>query len=277
MTEQERRARIAQNHVELMEKEFPNEIKVSIDNTIIYGIKNFPTREEESKSANNTIYLIDIDSVGCLDKIVNKDKIAILNFASYKYPGGGFIKGQMAQEEALCHQSTLYPCISVFEDDYYAINRTCLNRGLYSNRALYTPNVVFTKRDGLSIANVITCAAPNYRVAHTYQRVSLQENQRVFRDRINFVLSIAESNGIRNLILGAWGCGVFMQSPYNTCEMIIQELGKNNYNIPTIYFAIPNSHSRNYLEFEKCLHTYNKTYDGLTIHFCPPKVKKKGQ
>ena len=35
-------------------------------------------------------------------------KIAVLNFASFKNPGGMFYNGSSAQEESLCHESFLY-------------------------------------------------------------------------------------------------------------------------------------------------------------------------
>lgn len=83
-------------------------------------------------------------------------------------------------------------------------------------------------------ADVITCAAPNFRTAHRYQSVSKSENDRVLENRIHFMYQIAEENGVENLVAGAWGCGVFMQDPYTVATLLIG--AARNYNI---YFAIP--------------------------------------
>src|SRR4051812_40037332 len=40
------------------------------------------------------------------------DRVAMLNFASAKSPGGGFLGGSQAQEESLARASALYPCLN---------------------------------------------------------------------------------------------------------------------------------------------------------------------
>lgn len=55
---------------------------------------------------------------------------------------------------------------------------------------------------------------------------------------------IAEENGVENLVAGAWGCGVFMQDPYTVATLLIG--AARNYNIPNIYFAIPDRNSQNF-------------------------------
>lgn len=56
---------------------------------------------------------------------------------------------------------------------------------------------------------------------------------------------IAEAKGVENLIAGAWGCGVFMQDPSTVAILLVN--AARNYNIPNIYFAIPNRNSRNWI------------------------------
>ena len=45
-----------------------------------------------------------------------KENIGVLNFASAKNPGGGFINGAMAQEESLAASSILYRTLTAHEE-----------------------------------------------------------------------------------------------------------------------------------------------------------------
>lgn len=71
---------------------------------------------------------------------------AVLNFASAKNPGGGFINGAMAQEESLAVSSNLYET-QLAHEAYYNKNRACKSM-MYTDHAIYAPDVVFF-RDGV--------------------------------------------------------------------------------------------------------------------------------
>lgn len=57
-------------------------------------------------------------------------RIAVLNMASFLKPGGGVMNGAIAQEESLCHRSTLYPAL---DTRFYRIKR---GTGLYTKDVL---------------------------------------------------------------------------------------------------------------------------------------------
>lgn len=61
----------------------------------------------------------------------------VLNFASATRPGGGFLLGAQAQEEALARDSALYACIR--GRDMYRINRD--HDRAYSHAMIYSPAV----------------------------------------------------------------------------------------------------------------------------------------
>lgn len=206
----------------------------------------------------STCELVALDSVSCAFEMPCEGKTAILNFASYKNPGGFFLGGSAAQEEALCHESNLYPILLNFQRDYYDENRKKLNRALYTDRAIYSPLVVFEHNGESKEIDVLTCAAPNFKAAHRYQNVQAPENEEVFRKRINFMFHVAELNGVDTLISGAWGCGVFGQHPGITCRLMMNELVYNKFQIKKVYFAIPNPDGRqpNFIQFEKVMNAY---------------------
>lgn len=65
------------------------------------------------------------------------DDVAVLNFASARNPGGGYLNGAQAQEEALCRGSALYACLRRVPE-FYAAHRADPSP-FYSDRVIYVP------------------------------------------------------------------------------------------------------------------------------------------
>lgn len=145
-----------------------------------------------------------------------KEKIGVLNFASAKNPGGGFINGAMAQEESLAASSTLYRTLTVHEE-YYRENRAQRSM-MYTNYAIYSPDVVFFRDGRFQLvekpfkASVLTLPAVNMGQVLLKGEDSA-EAERVMRRRMKLALAIFARQGARNLVLGAYGCGVFRNDP----------------------------------------------------------------
>lgn len=245
------RAKIAVQHTKDMQTKYRNRIAEAVKNTKMYGVDaEYLNYVSEASKKETEISVIDMDSVSAIMEFGGAGS-AVLNFASYKNPGGMFTDGSCAQEECLCHESFLYNVLHQFVFGYYDWNRCHKNRALYLNRALYSPGIVFCKNgDGVE-CDVITCAAPNKRAAMQYQNVSNAENTEALRERIEFVLGVAASNHVHTLILGAFGCGVFGQDAEEVAK-IFKEYLKGDYRcFDTVIFAIPADHSGNYRAFKR--------------------------
>lgn len=245
----EERAKLALTHTKEMEDLYKDEIEDCIDETLAYNVNS---KFIEKRLNNKQVIIVDeIDSVGAIFKYVNINEItAVLNFASYNNPGGKFINGSKAQEECLCHESYLYNVLKG-RIGYYKINHKNKNRSLYTDRALYSPNVRFTKECKDVFCDVITCAAPNKTAAQKYYNVSDEENSEVLKERIEFVLKIAQDNGVDNLILGAYGCGVFGQDPLEVAKIFKEFLSGKYKCFNKVIFAIPNRLEMNYRCFKR--------------------------
>lgn len=254
MNKQERMLK-AQEHVEQMAKEFSKEIEECINNSKVYSTNEFDNITP-SGHYNKKVFLIGIDTVSALKGLWDKGKgsIALLNFASYKNPGGKFMDGSMAQEEAICHESALYNILANerFQKEFYGPNHSRLNRGLYFSNMIYTPNVPFLADDKVIKADVITCAAPNRGVALRYKRATDDEVSMIMEYRIKAILSSAYENNIKYLILGAYGCGVFKNKP-EVVAKIFKDLLSNEFKdvFKYVVFAIPDRYSANYKAFKR--------------------------
>lgn len=246
------------NYYQKMEREYKEDIEYSINNTQVYDVNTEMLLKTERKHYSKPcqIHLKDITTSEAIFNVRSKDelsRVAVLNFASYKNPGGMFLNGSIAQEEALCHDSTLYNVLKHFEDTYYTWNRKHLNRAMYEHRALYSEDIVFFKDDIVYYADVLTCAAPNYGAASKYQDVTEEENKKILRERIDFLFQIALTKGVDILILGAWGAGVFKQDARLVASEFLRVIQKYQHSFTDIIFAVPKSKNKNYEAFDSVL------------------------
>lgn len=152
-----------------------------------------------------------------------KDKqICVLNFASSRYPGGGFLTGAVAQEEVLCYNSNLHSILSKHEK-FYDYNRTHLCDGQYSDGIIFTKNCLFFRNKYINIepkfVDIITCAAPNAGAARK-NGISEAEIECTMSRRIEQILKVAIANNVKILALGAFGCGVFKNDPYKVASIM---------------------------------------------------------
>ena len=248
------RSKVAKEHNELMKKIKAENIAQCIKGSKVYNGKDFCDYSEESESNIIKHKVKDDDSVSAVMSLLRTDrekKTAVLNFASFKNPGGGFLKGSSAQEESLCHKSTLYPVLEDFDTSFYAYNREHLNKGLYEDRAIYTPDVYFKTGMYERYCDVITCAAPNLSVAVDLCRLNIADCEEALEKRAEFIKHIAEENGVQVLVLGAYGCGVFKWDAKTVAEVFKRVFYKSSC-IEKVVHPVPVGINKyNYIAFKE--------------------------
>lgn len=253
----------AKEHINMMGDQYKNDIDECVVSTINYDNDKVLDKIQHISHIDNFINdnmkitliastTVDTALSVCDDK-PNSD-IALLNFASYKNAGGAFQKGMFAQEESLCHSSYLFNVLSEFPM-FYSENRQHLNHGMYENKALFSPNVKFFDNDNNKsvFCSVITCAAPNKSPAIRYGLFTNEENTEALRSRIKFILDIAYVSGVKTLILGAFGAGVFKQDPHEVANIFKEYLTTTHKVFDNVIFAIPNITDKNYIAFDEIL------------------------
>ncbi|RSS88959.1 TIGR02452 family protein [Streptomyces sp. WAC02707] len=144
-------------------------------------------------------------------------EVAVLNFASARNPGGGYLNGAQAQEEALCRASALYTCL-LRAREFYDHHRAHRDP-FYTDRVIHSPAVPVFRDDRGGLleepytAGFLTSAAPNAGVVLRTAPERAAELPAALTARAERVLETAAAHGYRRLVLGAWGCGVFRNDP----------------------------------------------------------------
>lgn len=170
-------------------------------------------------------------------------RIAVLNFASPKHPGGGVATGASAQEEAICRITNLYPCLCAMRNKGIFYNTK--QRSPYTDEVLYSRDITVIKSDENEpqlleekdriLIDVVTCAAPN----QSGQKIPDDELYEIIRRRIVRVLDVCIENGAVNVVLGAWGCGAFRNPPKIVVKAMMREISeKYTFAFNNIVFAV---------------------------------------
>ncbi len=152
-----------------------------------------------------------------------------LNFASAKNPGGGFLSGSSAQEESLARSSGLYACLLPMTE-MYDFNRQ-VGTSLYSDYMVYSPDVPVFRRDDGTLrddpfpASFLTAPAVNAGAVEKNEPQNVRFILPTLGARLNKLLAVAQTHGHTTLILGAWGCGVFGNSPAVVARLFADAFG----------------------------------------------------
>ncbi len=260
----EARARAAEQHTDEVRTRLAKDIERSLAGVVRYDgapkpkkalvvEKAEPAKVDEAIELQGTektpapelpaVTVVDMDSVAAVLEngrgYAQFCDLVLLDFASFVNPGGGYIRGAWAQEEALCAESYLFNVLEQQRDWYQENRRRNINCELYRDRALVVPAVRFERGKMHAYADVIVAAAPNARRALAEYRVTDEQLERAMRDRIRLVLAIVDDLGRKKVVLGAYGCGVFGWDAERVAELFREELSSGAWGIKQVIFAVP--------------------------------------
>ncbi|MEV6776634.1 TIGR02452 family protein [Streptomyces syringium] len=191
----------------------------AVRGTRLYGPEPVAVPEPGAGAAGAAT-VFEVTAEGSLDaarRMAADGTVAVLNFASARNPGGGYLNGAQAQEEALCRGSALYTCLREVPE-FYAAHRADPSP-FYSHRVIHSPGVpVFRDDRGTLLetsftAGFLTSPAPNAGVIARREPELAARVPAALATRAGRALEVAAAHGYRRLVLGAWGCGVFRNDP----------------------------------------------------------------
>jgi len=117
-----------------------------------------------------------------------------------------------------------------FLDEFFVPSRRARS-GAYTNAMIYSPEVPVLRDDAGNllpepyVVDFITAAAPNVGSLRTPKgKKTCEEAEAILRVRIPRVLEAFARHGVRDLVLGAWGCGVFGNDPAIVARIFKEEL-----------------------------------------------------
>lgn len=218
--------------------------------------ESFEANVKTVEKTHGSVFVVPNTTFAEAQECVKYGRVAVLNFANPENPGGGVEFGAIAQEECLCRSSNLYACLisDHLYDDFYNYHRK-MRSNFYSDRLIYTRDVtVFKSDDTIPVminrkrwfkVDVITCAAP-YMGQSKYTPPTVLS--KIFKARIKNIMEAALDNNVDVIILGAFGCGAFKNSPKLVAKAFKEAIEEKDYcnKFKRIIFAIKKESEKEY-------------------------------
>lgn len=169
-------------------------------------------------------------------------KTMIVDPGAFTRPGGAYEDGAFGPEQILCSESNLYPVLTAHKRDFYDKNRDYRRGSLFTDRALYVPEVLFSREGDTRRADVLVIAEPIRAYALENHR-SERECDKALADRIETIFRIAAANGVETLIMGAFGCGRNGYPVDQVIGLIRAWIAEHPGAVPNVVFAVPRVHA----------------------------------
>lgn len=284
MTSRSQRAQIAQESLEILKQGFyqiEDNLIVSLEKELTFAKENsrvFHPEDFETLLVDNKNKLAEKEEIETEITVINRTTLAtakelweggetqifILNFASAKNPGGGFLNGSQAQEESLARASGLYPCL-LEHKEMYDFNKG-FGSSLYSDYMIYAPQVPVFRDDKDELlsevysVSFLTAPAVNAGAVRDNEKNNVPKIPDKMRNRTEKVLTIASMLDYEVLVLGAWGCGVFRNEPQEVAEhfhSFLKEGGAFHNVFRKVVFAVLDN-TKNQLNIQAFESVFNK-------------------
>ena len=199
-----------------IEKNYKKETEELKKNVVVYS-DACALPVAKNSTAKMAINFINMGTVATAYSLkTENNRVAMLNFADAKRPGGWVEEGAPTQEENICRCTNIYPALHVQKciDGYYKKNNVSgTDEHLvesYTNALIYLPDALIFKDDVKYTpitpkhVDVITSPAPcGY----------FPDAEKIILYRAYGIIKSAIFHGVTDIVLGAWGCGVFGQDP----------------------------------------------------------------
>ncbi len=238
MPTRDERKEAAKKNLALMRGAFANETKATIEGATIYEDgegRALEIAQTEDGSQTNTRVTSDFAI-----KAVHhaKGKTIIVDPCSFTRPGGAYEDGSFGPEQILCSESNLYPILQGMKATYHDNNRGYSSGQLFTDRAMYLPNVAFVHDGAIAHADVVAIPEPNRQRALENHR-SEAEASAALSNRIEAILRIAAAQGADTLIIGAFASGPMGFGANDVISLFKAWFAKHPGAIATVVFAVP--------------------------------------
>ena len=191
-----------------------------------------------------------------VDVILRIGNCGVLNFASARNPGGGFLNGSVAQEESLAVSSDLFNSL-LEAPPFYETNKHS-GSALYTHNMIYSRDILFIRNGSMELiqqpvfANILTAPAVNAGAYLKNEVGTSKTVDAVMKKRIRYILRLFATKGDREIVLGAYGCGVFRNDPHRIAGLFHSLLKDEQLerNFERIVFAVYDTRGDQYSIFK---------------------------